>query len=155
MPHVVCSWYIFRLAVRHSDVVIKLLVDNEVYILVNRGIDNRPAPVIPVVLRDIGPAPYEADTQRRLGDDHPLTDAKSVLGPLVLSKALEDLHVVPHIVERVRTTSRGTTLRKGEFIKRKPTRERNMIGIALPIVILDRSSCVHSIGISPMLPPDF
>ena len=51
------------------DVVIEALLHDHVDVLVDRAVKN-PAPVLPVVGRQVGSSPEEADTQGRLGDDH-------------------------------------------------------------------------------------
>ena len=51
------------------DVVVEALIHDHVDVLVDRAVEN-PAPVLPVVARQVGSSPEEADTQRRLSDDH-------------------------------------------------------------------------------------
>ena len=57
------------LGVVDVDVVIEALFDDDVDVLVDRGVED-PAAVLSVVAGQIGPATEQADAQGCLGDDH-------------------------------------------------------------------------------------
>src|SRR5215467_11197698 len=57
------------LGVVDVDVVVEALLHNHIDILVERAVED-PAAILPVVARQVSPATEQADSQRRLGNDH-------------------------------------------------------------------------------------
>ena len=59
----------FLLGIVDVNVIVKALLDDDVDVLVKRAVED-PAAVLSVIAWQIGPSPKQADTQRRLRDDH-------------------------------------------------------------------------------------